>query len=292
MDTKPFSIFSRSPLWAIRPEAIGSVLQLSARWEMHGGADQWAVAKPSVVGRGEAKTAVIPIRGVLTKDGPAWYGSNYDSITAALESAGNDPDVKRVVLAVDSPGGEVTGLPEAATVLAQVAKVKPVSAIVEGQAGSAAYWLTSQVSEIALTPSGEVGSVGVRMMHADMSKMLDDMGVKITELSSGDFKTEWSPYKPLSEGAAADMQKRLQATHNDFIKAVASGRGSRATAEVAKGRFGEGRMFSSTEAKAHGLVDRLQSPRDFYRSTMQPHSEAAHSVGFRRAQVEVERIRF
>lgn len=292
MDTKPFSLFSRSPLWAIRPEGIETVLQLAERWKMHGGADTWAVAKPSVIGRGDAKTSVIPIRGVLTKDGPAWYGSNYDTITSALESAGNDPEVKRVVLAVDSPGGEVTGLPETATVLAQVAKIKPVSAIVEGQSASAAYWLTSQASEIALTPSGEVGSVGVRMMHVDMSKMLDEQGIKITELSSGDFKTEWSPYKPLSADAAADMQRRLQAAHNDFIKAVAAGRGSRASAEVTKSRFGEGRMFSSTDAKAHGLVDRLQSPRDFYRAHANAQSQESRGLGLRRAQVDLERIRF
>jgi ClpP class serine protease len=80
---------------------------------------------------------------VLTKDGPAWYGSNYDGIVTAAEKAAGDPDVKRIVLAVDSPGGEVIGCPEAAAALAQIAKTKPVSAVVEGCCASAAYWLTS-----------------------------------------------------------------------------------------------------------------------------------------------------
>jgi ClpP class serine protease len=115
----------------------------------------------------------------------------------------------------------------------------------------------------------------------------------VTELSSGDFKTEWSPYKPLSEEAKADMQTRLDATHNDFIKAIAEGRAGRASLEVRRNRFGEGRMFSANDALSHGLVDKLQSTRDFYRTIMQPKA-AAPAFGFKRAlaRVELERKRF
>jgi capsid assembly protease len=296
MDHNCIDLFNRSPLWAIRPEALKTLIELSETWKVReGGIEAWGVAKPSLLDTpdGTAKVACIPIRGVLTKDGPSWYGSNYDTITSALESAAADPAVKHIVLAVDSPGGEVTGLPETAAVLAQVAKTKPVSAIVEGTSASAAYWLTSQASSVTLTPSGEVGSVGVRMMHVDVSKMLEDNGYKVTELSSGDFKTEWSPYKPLSEEAKADMQTRLDATHNDFIKAIAEGRAGRASLEVRRNRFGEGRMFSANDALSHGLVDKLQSTRDFYRTIMQPKA-AAPAFGFKRAlaRVELERKRF
>jgi signal peptide peptidase SppA len=292
--TQPFErVFTRSPLWAIRPEAVETVFQKmgTGGWTLPGGREEWAVAKPSVVDKGPTKVAVIPIRGVLTKDGPGWYGSNYDAITKAAEAAGSDPDVKQVVLAIDSPGGEVTGLPETAAVLASVAKQKPVSAVVEGMAASAAYWLASQANHISLTPSGEVGSVGVRMMHVDMSKALRDMGLKITELSSGDYKTEWSPYKPLSEEAIAYMQPQLDATHNDFVSAVARGRTGRASLEVRRSRFGEGRMFPAREALSHGLVDRLQSPHEFFKSVMQP-PEAFPKIKRARARLELERQRF
>jgi hypothetical protein len=76
MDTKPFEIFTRSPLWAIRPEAIETLLQLSSPWKIKDWAEGWGVAPPSVLDKGNttaSKVAVIPIRGVLTKDGPAWY---------------------------------------------------------------------------------------------------------------------------------------------------------------------------------------------------------------------------
>ena len=105
--------------------------------------------------------------------------------------------------------------------------------------------------------------MGVRIMHADISKMLEDAGIKITELYSGNFKTEWSPYKPLSDEAIGDMQDRLAADHTDFITGVANGRGNRASAEMKKSRFGEGRMFGVDKAASHGLVDKVQTAREF-----------------------------
>ncbi|MGI4755930.1 MAG: S49 family peptidase, partial [Janthinobacterium lividum] len=266
-------------VWAIRPEATLTVVRLMSR-EMAASdsphatstADgksvmlgtKWEAAGPTMRGSGGNKVAVVPIQGVLTNDGPSYYGSSYRTIADAVEKAAADPDVKRIVLSVDSPGGEVTGLPETAAVIAAAAKRKPVSAIVEGAAASAAYWLTSQASDITLTPSGEVGSVGVRMMHVDMSKMLEKDGITVTELHSGDFKTEWSPYAPLSGDAKADMQARLADSHKQFLQAIANGRGSRASRDVTAKRYGEGRMFSSGAALKAGLVDKVQSSRDFY----------------------------
>lgn len=282
------SLLARSPFWAILPDRLPVLLSLLTS----GFTPDWEAAKPTTQGKGQNKLAIIPIQGTLTKDGPGWFGSNYDSIIAAAEQAGTDPSVKRVVLAVDSPGGEVTGLPETAAVIAQLAKVKPVSAIVEGMSASAAYWLTSQASDIALTPSGEVGSVGVRMMHVDVSKMLEDAGYKVTELFSGNFKTEWSPYKPLTDEAKADMQARLTTVHQDFINAVTTGRGGKATQDIQAARFGEGRMFSAADALSHGMTDRIQTPRDFYRAALPVQDAPPAHHGLARARLEVEKARF
>ncbi|HEY0263622.1 MAG TPA: S49 family peptidase [Granulicella sp.] len=258
------ALLSRSPLWAIRPEALQQAM-LKAVSNPTG----QQVAKLSVAGTDRSRVVTIPIEGVLTKDGPSWYGSNYDTLARQVETAAKDPSVRRIVLSVDSPGGEVIGLPETASVIARARQTKPVDAVVTGQAASAAYWLASQASSIALTPSGEVGSIGVRMAHTDISQMLDKAGVKITELYSGDFKTEWSPFKPLSEDARDAMQPRLEAMHNEFLGAVASGRGTRAAALQAQ-RFGEGRMFSAPEALKHGLVDSVLAPADYYRGILPP----------------------
>ncbi len=291
MDQARLELLTRSPLWAIQPETLAFLLASALRATSAETASSWAAAKPSTVGRGPTKTAIIPIQGVLTKDGPAWYGSNYDTITNALETAGADPDVKRVVLHVDSPGGDVSGLQETAGTLAHVARMKHVSAIVEGNSASAAYWLTSQAHDITLTPSGEVGSVGVKMMHVDVSKALDDAGMKVTELYSGEFKTEWSPYRPLSDAAKADMQTRLDATHQNFINAVSAGRGARLTAAIKAKRLGEGRMFTADDALAHGLVDKIQTARAFYRTAPDAPDSAPFGSSPRRARLALERLK-
>ena len=276
----PLESLTGSQLWAIRPEtftALVYLLHANTPMESSG----WEAAAPSTIsGRGTSKIAVVPIQGVLTQDGPAWYGSNYDGISKAVEAAASDPDVKRILLTVDSPGGQVMGCPEAGAVIARAAKVKPVSAIVTGQAASAAYWLTSQATDITLTPSGEVGCVGVKMLHADISKMLDNEGVKITELSAGVHKTEWSPYKPLSEEAQAYTQGRMDKVHAEFLNVIATARGERASAEIREKRFGEGRMFSANDAMNHGLVDAVMSPRDFYRSMAPPVEQELSAPAF------------
>lgn len=280
-------LLSRSPLWAVDPHGLNihlAVMKVTAE-----GPIRWEATLPSTSGRGQNKTAIIPIQGVLTKDGPRYYGTNYDTITTAAEAAGADPNVKRVILSVDSPGGNVTGLPETAAAIAQLAKIKPVSAIVEGLSASAAYYITSQAHDITVTPSGEVGSVGVRMMHVDISKMLEDAGYKVTEIHAGNFKTEWSPFKPLTDEAKADMQTRLDEMHVDFISAVSTGRGARATDEIKANRFGEGRVFSAIAAKAHGMVDHIQPTRDFYRAAMPVEQEQAPAGLPRRARLDVVR---
>ena len=270
-----FDLLSRSPFWAIRSEAVPAALTALSRGPRPTASEMiWEAAKPSILGKTGGKIQVIPVEGVLTKDGPAWYGSSYDSIGKAVETAAADPEVKHIVLAVDSPGGEVTGLPEAAASIAAAAKVKPVTAMVTGMAASAAYFMASQARDVVLTPSGEVGSVGVRMMHVYYSKMLEQDGIKVTELSSGKYKTEWSPYKPLSEEAIESEMPRLASIHQDFISAVNAGRGERLGQQMREQRIGEGRMFSGNDALGHGLVDRLQSSRDFYKTIV---SESAQT---------------
>lgn len=289
MKSKNLEMLLRSPLWAILPEAFTGLLLKIAQdtaFESQVFAVTSALAKHST-----NKVAVIPIEGVLTKD-CSWCGTTYPSIANAAEDAAADPKVKRIVLAVDSPGGEVTGLPETAAVIAKAARVKPVHAVVEGTAASAAYWLTSQASDITLTPSGEVGSVGVRMMHADISKMMENAGYKVTELSAGKYKTEWSPFSPLTDEAKADMQKRLDTVHANFVSDIGNARGTRAGARIRANRFGEGRMFTAKDALKHGLADSVQSPREFYRAVaMDATEERTSTTRLHRARLEMERLR-
>ena len=168
----------------------------------------------------------VGIFGVLGQND--WFAdSDYSQIRASVRRALADPSVKTVDLVIDSPGGSVLGLPETADVIHAANRVKPVRAFVGGIAASAAYWLASQAGTITLTPSGEVGSVGILDLHADISKALENAGVKLTAVTAGEHKVERAPFIPLTDDAKANMQEHVSAWYGDFLSAIRRGRGAR-----------------------------------------------------------------
>jgi len=193
----------------------------------------------------------IGVFGVLGQND--WYAdSDYAQIRQDVRRALADPSVKTVDLVIDSPGGSVLGLPETADVIHAANRVKPVRAFVTGIAASAAYWLASQASSITLTPSGEVGSVGVLDLHADISKALENAGVKLTAVTAGEHKTERAPFRALSDDAKAHMQTEVNRWYGDFLSAIRRGRGARVSAGS---NYGGGRMLSAKHALREGLID-------------------------------------
>jgi signal peptide peptidase SppA len=193
----------------------------------------------------------VGIFGVLGQND--WFAdSDYSQIRASVKRALADPSVRTIDLFVDSPGGSVLGLPETADAIHAANKIKPVRAFVTGIAASAAYWLASQASTITLTPSGEVGSVGVLDLSVDISKALENAGVKVNAVASTPEKIERLPIHPLSDDARAHMQANVSRWYGDFLSVVRRGRGARVSAT---GNYGGGRMLSSREALAAGMVD-------------------------------------
>lgn len=182
-----------------------------------------------------------------------WFAdTDYAAVRANIRRALTDPQAKTIDLFIDSPGGSVLGLPETADAIHAANRVKPVRAFVTGVAASAAYWLASQASTITLTPSGEVGSVGVLDLHADVSKALENAGVKLTAVTAAPHKTERAPFTPLSDGARAHMQTEVDRWYADFLSAIRRGRGARVSANS---NFGGGRMLSARAALGEGLID-------------------------------------
>lgn len=193
----------------------------------------------------------IGIFGLLGQN-EGFVNTDYSATRASVRRALADPSAKTIELVIDSPGGSVLGLPETADMIHAANKIKPVRAHVIGIAASAAYWLASQASTITLTPSGEVGSVGVLDIHADISKALENSGVRLTAVHAGEHKTERAPFNPLSDGARAHMQSGVDAWYQDFLSAVNRGRGARV---FANSKFGGGRMLSAKDALREGLID-------------------------------------
>ncbi len=167
----------------------------------------------------------------------------------------NDPDVGAVVLDVDSPGGMVSGVEELSKRIYEARGKKPIVAVANHLMASAAYWIGTAADEIVVTPSGEVGSVGVFAVHEDISGALEQDGIKISLISEGKYKTEGNPYQALTEEARTAIQVRVSEAYDAFIKAVARNRDVK-PASVRNG-FGEGRVVGSRQAIELGMADRM-----------------------------------
>lgn len=202
--------------------------------------------------------AVIPIHGTITPRPSVFAdwsgGTSAEQIGRGVDAAAADPNVTALVLDIDSPGGSVFGLPETAGKIRAARKLKPVHAVANHMAASAAYWLGSQATDLAVTPGGQVGSVGVLWAHTDYSKAEEMAGQKTTYIHAGENKVEGAPEFPLSEGAAAEMQRVVNEYYAMFVADVARGRGVSAV-KVEKD-FGQGRMRLATEATEYRMADR------------------------------------
>lgn len=219
-------------------------------------AREQAAAVATSVPTQPSKIALISVSGPLTPRG-SWFGSSLSGIAAQVARAAGDPDVAAIILDIDSPGGTVAGTAEAAAAVADAATKKPVCACVNTLAASAAYWIASQASEIVMTPSADVGSIGAMVMHVDYGKALEDAGINVTMIRSEQSpkKNEAHPFGPLSDEAKANLQSRVNDAGADFIRAVASGR--KVTQAKVKDEFGQGRMFGARDALARGMADRI-----------------------------------
>lgn len=207
------------------------------------------------------RVAVLPVMGVISQRvgmmERASGGVSTEEIGQTLDSLVADKQVKTIVMAFDSPGGSVSGLPELAAKIRAARDQKKIIGLADPMAASAAYWLISQCSEIVVTPSGQVGSVGVLAAHDDMSAAMEQAGIKTTLVASAPHKTELYPENALSEEAKADMQAKVNQYHAMFVADIAAGRGI-AKANVEK-NFGGGRMLLAKDALAAGMVDRIMS---------------------------------
>lgn len=218
-----------------------------------------AAPRPRQGAREAPTVAVIPVQGVIAQH-PQSLGTSTDEIGAALNAALVNDRVDAILLDVDSPGGTVGGIPELAAKIAEATQVKPIVALANSMMASAAYWLASQADEVVVTPSGEVGSIGVYMVHEDWSKNLEQEGVSITAISAGKFKTEGAPWEPLGAEAEAFRRARVEEVYGWFVKAVASGRRD-SQANVRNG-YGEGRVLGAVQAVNAKLADRVGTFED------------------------------
>lgn len=272
--------------WAIQPAKLEAIVEFIYQ---HGiGADHPKIeaaarTEPQRVGA----TAVIPIRGTIVQRAnmmTEWSGGeSLEMLTKQLRQAAADPSVASIVMDIHSPGGSVYGLQEFGNEVLKARDAKPVIAVANSLAASAAYHIAAQASEVVAQPSAEVGSIGVIMAHSDWSKWNEATGINVTYITAGDYKAEGNPDEPLSDEALAFFQSRVNDYYDAFIGAVAAGRGISASDVIE--HFGKGRMYGAKQAKAVGMIDRIDTLENVI-TGLQPKSTTARS----KARAEMNRI--
>ncbi len=269
--------------WALMPERIAAYAAVLARRTGDGVSamdqeDESRVAAGPRTQRGSpARTggiAVIPVHGTIVQRasqlGICEGGTSTQAVSNALADAMADDSIAQVLLDIDSPGGSVYGVQELAGEIARAKK--PVVAIANSLAASAAYWIGSAAGEFYVTPGGEVGSIGVWTAHQDISSALDAAGVKTTLISAGEFKVEGNPFQPLGEQAQGFMQSRVDDYYGAFTRAVARGR--KVPVEQVRNGMGKGRVIGADQAIQESMVDGVATFEEVV-SRMQRNMKAA-----------------
>lgn len=264
----------RAQPWAILPEYLEAIEAIAARamesdilkmLAGDGHAAQFASSVAAVAAVGEHLegsqlstvrngAAVVPILGAIYPRSnmavASAGGTALDAIMRDFRVAQASANVDRIVLLVDSPGGVVSGLGEAADAIR--ASAKPVTAFVTGMGASAAYWLLSGASEVVLDRSASVGSIGV-LATTSRQEGPDQDGRRSIEIASSGAPMK-RPDMDTDEGRAS-IQAEVDAVEAVFVADVAAGR--RVTAERVLAEFGRGAMVSAERAVRAGMADRI-----------------------------------
>jgi signal peptide peptidase SppA len=209
--------------------------------------------------RNHQGTAVIDVRGPLFRYRSifTWLlgGSAVETIAHDLGAALRDPGVQRIVLAINSPGGQVDGINELSNMIRSADATKPVVAYVDGMAASGAYWLASAARRIVADETAQLGSIGVVATVTDSKAAEEKRGLKRYE-----FVSSQSPLKrasPESKEGRSALQTMVDALADIFIAKVAQYRGT--TEEAVANNFGRGGLLTAADAIASGMADGLGS---------------------------------
>jgi signal peptide peptidase SppA len=210
--------------------------------------------------RDTAMVAVVQAVGTLTRQAHV-INSELTRSTAEIAhevtTFAAEPHVEGIVLELDTPGGEVLGMPEAFVAIRAAARQKPVIAYANSIAASGGYYLGAAADEFFVNPSGRVGSIGVFALHVDRSRWLDSEVEKWTFLAAGHDGTAASPTPLPSDEESASLQIEVDRYYDMFVHDVARRR--EVSLEKVRTGFGGGRMLTAKAALGKRMVDAIGS---------------------------------
>lgn len=176
-----------------------------------------------------------------------------------IDAAAKDAGVKGLILAIDSPGGSVSGGESLHDAIARFAEKKPVVVTMGGVAASAGYMIAVPATRIFASNATLTGSIGVILQSPDVSGLLGKLGIGVDELVSGPLKGQPSIVKPLSPEGRVMLQGVVMDLYEQFVGMVATGRHM----DPAKVRsLADGRPYTGHQALGLGLIDQIGDERD------------------------------
>lgn len=237
--------------WAIDPEALETILSIAQRTNDAPEAVAAKLGKPLENARkvsARERTAIIPVTGPIFRRANLFTeisgATSVEILAQDLQTAAEDPSVERIVLEIDSPGGQATGIAELA---AQIRALdKPTIAYVDGMAASAGYWLAAAADQVIAASTALLGSIGVVASY----RPEQDGPIKII--------SSVSPLKqatPDTEEGRAEAQRVVDELATVFVQDVATYRG--VTPETVASQFGRGGILVGAAAVVAGMADRV-----------------------------------
>lgn len=264
---KKLGVPAPEALWAITEAGLAqyeaTVGDIRAKIAMGAYSDEDTEASTSSpLLRVEGSTGIVSIKGPLVNSDSFWnqiFGLvSYNSIRTALLEAVSDPQVDRIMLDIDSPGGAVNGVNDTAELISAIdQRVKPVFAYTDGTMASGAYWLGCSAREVHASQTAVIGSVGVIMTHMERSVQLEQNGIKATVIRAGKYKQLGNPNEPLTELGEAELQGMVDSVYKIFATHVSEERGK--SYDYTDKHMAQGRVFLAENAKEIGLIDKISN---------------------------------
>jgi signal peptide peptidase SppA len=230
--------------------------------------------------------AVLSLRGTLTPKGSSMDALSglvgYDALTEALAGLATDPTVRGVVLAMDSPGGAVMGVSDAAAGVKALAAVKPVFAVADHVVASAAYWVAAHAQRIFVAQDGFVGSIGTIIVREDATAADAQAGRAFAFISNMDRKSDGSAHKALGADELAASQKIIDQADALFLGGVAEARGMRGVTVAGLADLNGELLMGRAAVDAH-LADAVGTVDDALAAMRQHLTSTAGGVATRAA---------
>lgn len=266
--------------WAITETALHTILEVAAR---ENEAPEAVAAKlgrqlqNSYNATERDGVAIIPVTGPLFRYANIFTAisgaSSYELIARDFMSALENPQISSIILDIDSPGGEVNGVSELASMIFEARGTKPVIAYASGDAASGAYWIASAADEIVVSETSALGSIGVVGIYRGKSAK---ESVETVEIVSSQ-----SPHKrldPTSDDGRAKLQTRIDSMADVFVSTIARNRD--VTADHVLGHYGGGDVMIGANAVNAGLADRVGSLERLITELSSPETSSPPSEGF------------